>query len=414
MSKRFLHMADVHLGYREYHLKARARDIALAFRAACRAAHDQKCDFMLVSGDLFHGGMTATAFLQGVLALPHDIPLYVIPGNHDGPKPGEGLSWLDVLAHLRDVTVLDVGISDGKLDLTKAVAELLDARIVGIPYLGMGVAQVIPQIAEYLGRVPRKYTVLMMHCGLEGEMPGFREPLTMDALEPLRGLVDYVALGHLHKPFQRDNWVFNPGSMEALSVDEVEWPGGWHIVDVDGLEHQVEVVPYDGRRHFERLVVDVTDLAGSESLHRIVSMLSFTLDVDHGAMLELTLRGRLRFPRAALDLPGLKLALTGDHQPLRAWVRDMTTGQEADIETQEGLSRTEMELDVLTQLVARDRGISQGEDSGYVAVGHWAKVLLEIKALALAKAEPKTVVGLVQALNERLGEEQTCKSNQSE
>jgi len=396
MSKRFLHMADVHLGYKQYHLKARATDIARAFKTACLASRAANCDFVLVAGDLFNAGVDATTFLQAILALPHGIPLYVIPGNHDRPKPGEELNWLHALAYVSDVTVLEVGINNGKLDLTQAVAELDGIRIVGIPYLGTGLAQVIPQIAEWLSDLPRKYTILMMHAGLDGEMPHFKQPLTMEDLAPLRDVVDYVALGHLHKPYERDNWVFNPGSLEALSVDEIEHPGGWYLAEAwDHLKmHEVEFVPYAGRRPFERLTLDVSGYETAEDLRLALAILSSSLHSrESGRMRELTIDGRLRFPRASMDLAMLTAALAdGMTDPLRVWVRDMTTGEETEVQTQDNLSRTEMEHDVLMQLVGREQ---QHADQ-------WAEAILELKERALQKATPDGVIQLVQTYNEQI------------
>lgn len=390
---RFMHFADAHLDYWQYHLEERAKDIARAFYTACSEAAEARCDLVLIAGDLFHKrAPDARTLLQSIRALlvlrKFGITVLIVPGNHDGPSRSGEVTWLSVLNNLGYLTMLDVSIADGQLWLgSSAIYETDKIRVVGVPYLGAALPRLIPQIAEQLSPLERKYTVLLTHAGLEGEMPGFREPLTMDDLEPLRTLVDYVALGHLHKPFQRDGWVFNPGSLEALSVDETAYAGGWYLVDVDtNQRHRVLHVPYKGRRPLRRLQVDVGEYQNPEQLRQAIAVLSIEqCDVrEYGAMLELTLLGQLQFARAVLDLRLLAQVLAGDLEPLKTWVRDRTSLQQIEISTDEGLTRAAIEEQVLHQLLGRD-----ARYAGHVAP--LARLASEIKAMALAGAQKESI-----------------------
>ncbi len=52
-------------------------------------------------------------------------------------------------------------------------------------------------------------------------------------MNELKSLVDYLALGHTHKRFEIDGWAFNPGSLEACSIDEYREERGLYLVEVD-------------------------------------------------------------------------------------------------------------------------------------------------------------------------------------
>ena len=54
MRAKFLHIADCHLGYRQYNLAERYNDFGRAFHRMIDIAIAEKVDFVLLAGDLFH------------------------------------------------------------------------------------------------------------------------------------------------------------------------------------------------------------------------------------------------------------------------------------------------------------------------------------------------------------------------
>jgi len=64
------------------------------------------------------------------------------------------------------------------------------------------------------------------------------------SLGPLKDGLDYLALGHIHKRFELNDWVFNPGSLENWSLDETHKnnPHGLYIVDIGDDEGGVRRV----------------------------------------------------------------------------------------------------------------------------------------------------------------------------
>ena len=115
------HLADVHLGFRQFHrlttngINQREVDVAQAFRAAVDGMIEAAPDLVVVAGDLFHSVRpTNTAILDSFnqfsrlrAALP-TTPIVVVAGNHDTPRSIETGSILRLFEALGDVhTVSD-------------------------------------------------------------------------------------------------------------------------------------------------------------------------------------------------------------------------------------------------------------------------------------------------------------------
>ena len=92
---KFIHMADCHLGFKQYRLNERFIDYNKAFNAILKRALKEEVDFILIAGDLFNSTNvnpeTLTAIYQmisifkeqALIELKRDIPLICIEGNHD-------------------------------------------------------------------------------------------------------------------------------------------------------------------------------------------------------------------------------------------------------------------------------------------------------------------------------------------
>lgn len=393
---RFLHMADAHLGYRQYHSDERQRDFARAFLAMCQRAIAERCELVLIAGDLFHGtAMDPRTFLQAVGALrplwEEGIDVVAIAGNHDRARKSHGLNWLHALQGLDYLKLLEVGIEDGELSLGKAIYETDEIRVIGIPYVGMALPQLLPQIAEGLEGRPQKFTVLMLHAGLEGEIPGFRAALSMEALEPLRPYVDYLALGHIHKPYtMRDGWIFNPGSLETVSIDETQWPDrGGIIVEVENREASTFGWAIPDRRPFLQFAWPVGEyedpLRLIEDLRGCMADEAMNVATATRPVVELRLEGTLTFDRRALDTRLIERILSDLFKPIVCRVRDLTESDASEITVTEDATRAEIERQVVRELVARDASCKEHADA-------WTAMLLDIKDMALARSDPERII----------------------
>ena len=84
----FVHMADTHLGYRQYGLSERENDFLNVFNHAIDEVVNERPDFIIHSGDFFEYSRPPTKALltaqNGISRLKNEkIPMYAIAGNHD-------------------------------------------------------------------------------------------------------------------------------------------------------------------------------------------------------------------------------------------------------------------------------------------------------------------------------------------
>ncbi|MGI5837602.1 MAG: metallophosphoesterase family protein, partial [Chloroflexota bacterium] len=256
MKASFLHLGDVHLGNEQYGRRERAEDFARAFYYAVEYAIQHRVDFVVVAGDLFERStldpVTFDQTLSGLKQLAMaDIPLVAIAGNHDRARYGQGMAWLESLGRQGFLLYLDAVNPEGIIlrrwspeEGVGGFVDLKGVRFVGMHYLGASTARAIEELAEQLkklqdrpsgGGTARPYTVALLHAGLDGVVPNFRAELTYEQLSPLQGLVDYVALGHIHQYYTREGWVYNPGSLETWNAGEIDWERGFLHVSVDGF-----------------------------------------------------------------------------------------------------------------------------------------------------------------------------------
>jgi len=87
----FVHIADNHLGYRQYNLDEREKDIYRAFGECIDKIIEIKPDFVVHSGDLFENSEPSVNALYTAIEgfkklIESGIPIYIIHGNHEIPR----------------------------------------------------------------------------------------------------------------------------------------------------------------------------------------------------------------------------------------------------------------------------------------------------------------------------------------
>ena len=291
MAIRFLHAADVHLGYVQYGSQERCRDFMAAFRRVVDDALSQETAFLLLSGDLFHkrdaDPLTLYEATQELIRLRNaGVAVLAIEGNHERPRQREALSWLDFLSRMGLIKLLTPEVVQGRLvceayDDESARGAFVDLavgiRVIGLQYYGASTSQVLKQLAERLEELPGprpRYSVLMLHAGVLGVLDQYSATLSREDLEILRPHVDYLAMGHIHKPYTQDDWIYNPGSLEANSTQEALWADrGYFVVQVDPGQsppHRVIKRRSAGRR-FLLLSLAVDRFSSAEALREGVA-----------------------------------------------------------------------------------------------------------------------------------------------
>ena len=252
MKARFLHMADCHLGYRQYNNTQRYNDFARAFLDVINRAIIEKVDFVILAGDLFQKrsiqALTLNQAVRGLEKLQDaNIPCIAVEGNHELAYQNETIGWMEFLATRRLITLLNVNFEKGSAQLVpygtiykrgnSYIDPMPGIRVHGLKYFGSGIGKALDGYAQALADGNQdgiEYTIFIAHAGLEGILSSEAGGVSYRQWSVLQPHVDYLALGHIHRPFDRDGWIYNPGSTETCSMSEAAWPKrGYYLVEVD-------------------------------------------------------------------------------------------------------------------------------------------------------------------------------------
>src|SRR3954454_9550173 len=136
------HLADPHLGARQYHrqtpagINQREADVAQAFRRAVDGVIEARPDAVVLAGDLFHSVRPTNAAIVFAFrqlqrlreALPA-APIVLIAGNHDTPRSAETGSILRLFAEL--------GVDVVAEEARRLVYPALDLSILAVPHAAL-------------------------------------------------------------------------------------------------------------------------------------------------------------------------------------------------------------------------------------------------------------------------------------
>jgi DNA repair exonuclease SbcCD nuclease subunit len=403
MRLRFIHAADIHLGYRQYNLDARFNDFARAYFAVADHAIQVGADFVLIAGDLFHharpDAWTLKQATVGLDRLRHaGIPVVAIEGNHDTTHHQRDLSWLEYLCDQELLTLLNVQTEpNGLRSLVPfdpqtrrgSSIELAGARIYGIKYYGATTARILEGVVGDIEPGPNGYTIMMLHSGMEGQVPNMHGGLTRGQIEPLRAGIDYLALGHVHKRLQDEDWIFNPGSTEVNSFEEIEWPHGFFDVRVDTTgspKHQVTPVETPTLRPFRRISISADGVSSlDEYVARVEERIAAARGVPEKAVVELHLGGVADFRRQDLPVERLKGIAEVTFSPLTVRVRNnLVPPGIVHVTNRERLPRGELERQIVEHLVYQN---AEYRDSAAA----WARLILQVKNMTIDGDIPASI-----------------------
>lgn len=425
MRVRFLHMADCHLGYRQYNLRERFNDFGRAFHEVIQIAIAEKVDFVLLAGDLFHKrAIDALTLNQAIAALERlksaNIPCIAVEGNHEHAYVDDFIGWMKFLALRQYVILLDAEFKEGVPQLApyaKREGSYVDpvpgVRVHGMRYFGAGTKLAVARYAEAMAALPRdgvEYAIYMTHAGLEGEVAEQVTAMSMADWSPLRPHADYVALGHIHKPYSREEWIYNPGSLETCAADESNWrERGYYLVEVDtateGPKHRA-TLHSNRRRPFVRMSLKTDLIQSPELLYAQARSLMERRARDLGPrrgdavdrpVVDLYLHGVLPFARSDLAIENLEQALREVFDPLHVSVRNGTRSNDILVEPGQTHNRQSLERQVLADLFRRDPRFAPHSQS-------WARMALGIKSLVLDGAGAEVILA---ELTERMAHLET-------
>jgi len=423
-----MHIADIHLGYQQYGSKERFNDFSQIFMHIVDQAVEQGVDFLLLAGDLFEkrtvSPLAMRVAVEGFRMLREaGIPVCAVEGNHEKAHYRDQYSWVDFLDGLGYLYLLNPRFEGGRAILEPygdeggAYVDLPGGvRVYGLKYYGASTGRVFRLFAEALAEMDRPspssgqalsmtdnrprsghgsqvdFAILVAHAGLEGQLPRYSGTIKHSDLAPLKGRVNYLALGHIHKPYAVEGWIYNPGSPETWSIEEAAWPKrGYYLVDVQpggDPDHRAELTA-PRRRAFHRLRLPVDALPEPNAVYDAVRarLRRKRKDItrDPYPVVELTLSGVLAFSRFDLDLDYVESIVKDAVSPLLVRVRNMTAPVEFEIAVDAEASRPELERAIVRELLERDARFRPASED-------WTRVALDLKRMALEGSSPDAMI----------------------
>ncbi|MEP6904916.1 MAG: metallophosphoesterase, partial [Gemmatimonadales bacterium] len=198
---RFVHLSDLHLGYRQYQrqtpsgINQREADVAAAFRKAIDKTIELQPDLVLIGGDIFHTVRpTNPALLHAYMQFSRlremlpDCEIIMIAGNHDRPRTSETVSILGLFRSLNIRVVVD--------DAERIPLRGGEVSVLAVPFGLRPRPRLDPDPNA-------RHNILFIHDEVEGVVRKYGTiaeravgDLTIEELGPQRW--SYVALGHYH------------------------------------------------------------------------------------------------------------------------------------------------------------------------------------------------------------------------
>lgn len=398
MFMNFIHTSDIHLGCTQYNIRERFYDFARTFKKVMDYAIDKDVEFILISGDLFHKrNINAPTYMQAFKVLNElkkesEIPVYAIEGNHDLNYHRDKNSWLQILD--AQGLLKRFKIKENKELSVEWMGDYVDIngiRIFGVKYIGAITRDSIPKIANEINTInkkdPPEYTILMMHFGMEGQlMYDVAGEISYNALLPLRNVVDYLALGHYHLQYEIDDWIFNGGSLETVTMNEYKTEKGfYHVKD---NKKTLQKIP---TRPIERIFCDISDIKTPHDLYvHVQSILDGEKSIESPLkpLVELVLYGNLNYPKSDISTERIKDKIQQRYNPLWSNVKIQRTNEEFKKVGGVGLSKEEIELKVLKEMIKADGRYNKNIDLV-------ANTIVEVKNLSQIKVDKSKILSVL-------------------
>jgi DNA repair exonuclease SbcCD nuclease subunit len=247
---RIAHLADTHLGYKQYNLEEREKDIYDVLEEIGEKIIEEHADIVIHSGDLFDSPRPTAqayyAFKRFLRGLDRKVKFFAVLGDHDKPK----IRGMPPHRLFEDqIQTLGVG---GTAEHQIISVDGKEVLVAGISNLSQMYRAVLAEELKKLGSLKTKcdYSVLVLHQAIDRF---FIEEACELALTDVPKNFNYYAMGHLHSRIKASHGqgeLAYPGSSEIIRSDEIaDWKKrgkGFYIVDLN--ERQAKVTNIDLER----------------------------------------------------------------------------------------------------------------------------------------------------------------------
>jgi DNA repair exonuclease SbcCD nuclease subunit len=257
MTVKFLHTSDWQLGVtRQFFASgpqdrwATARNDAIT--ALCTLAIEEKCEFIVVAGDVFETNFVSGGTVLSAIEALKDclLPIYLLPGNHDCLEPSNVYESTVWRTH-KPPNVHVIRQSGHSIVVRPGV------EVVGAPWMSKRpTSDGVAEAARALLPLPTGFRVMVGHGTVDTLSPDPDNPAIINTNRALEALADhryhYLALGDRHSTTnvtgQPGGRIWYSGTPEAYDFVEVD-NGNVLLVEAEGS--LVRVTPRTiGKWHF--------------------------------------------------------------------------------------------------------------------------------------------------------------------
>ncbi|TOY95322.1 exonuclease SbcCD subunit D [Vibrio fluvialis] len=270
---KFLHTSDWHLG-RQFHNVSLLEDQRYVLKQLIDYLKNNAVDAVIVAGDVYDRSVPPTVAIElldevvSSICTDLNIPMIMIPGNHDGAKrlgfaakqmKGAGLHIISDFEQMMTPVVLK---SDQAGDVAFYGMPYNDPEQVRHHYQNSVTThdEAHQFLCEFIKaqRDTSQRHVLISHCFVDGAMESDSErPLSIGGSDRVNhehfADFDYVALGHLHQPQKKgEEHIRYSGSLMKYSFSEQHQKKGMTLVELNdagfvAAEHIPLSAPHDMR-----------------------------------------------------------------------------------------------------------------------------------------------------------------------
>lgn len=260
---KFIHIADLHLDTKFDSLnqidglpEKRRLEQRKALKKAIDYIKENDIEMLLIAGDLYEQKYIRKSSIEYINNLFKEIPntqIFITPGNHD---PYIQNSFYSSFEWAENVHIFTDTIE--KVDYK-------NAHIYGYGFTDYYCKE--SGIGEIEIENPEDINILITHGAIDGGTEEFREynPLRENRLKKIG--FDYIALGHIHKPYykeEKNQRIVYPGSPISLGFDELG-EHGMIAGEVSKGKIKLEFIQTDQRRFIEK-EIDITEFISNEEI----------------------------------------------------------------------------------------------------------------------------------------------------
>ena len=261
---RILHTADWHIGHRLYE-RSRIDEHRQFFKWLLETIKANKVDVLLVSGDIFDTTMPAPdatdLYYQFLFQLYHetDTQAVITAGNHDSPRRLAAPRQFLKMGRIHVIGGIDSSFDECIITLRVNTERL---SVAAIPYLSE--SEILPHVSfeteiekslryreamkqlyhQCIAKMPADIPIVLMgHLVIQGGVEsGSERIIQIGGALPVRavdlpGHVDYVALGHIHRPqaIKGNSQIWYSGSPLPMTFKEAAYDKKVLLLDLGEL-----------------------------------------------------------------------------------------------------------------------------------------------------------------------------------